>query len=63
MDKQARPSDRDIASAVRANTLILAICMALSWAVVQLIAAVSAVTLSQLTRQTSLGGIAPGEPV
>ena len=34
--------------------------MALSWAVVQLTAAVSAVTLSQLTGRTSLGGIAPG---
>ena len=60
MNSKVRLSDRDVAGAVRANTLILAICMALSWAVVQLTAAVSAVTLSQLTGRPSLGGIAPG---
>lgn len=50
----------DLPRAVRRNTLVLAACMALGWAVVQLVVALSAVVLSRLTGQTSLGGFAPG---
>src|SRR3989304_1288585 len=50
----------DLAKAVRRNTVVLAVCMGLSWALVQLVVALSAVILSRLTGQTSLGGFAPG---
>lgn len=50
----------DLPKAVRRNTVVLAACMGLSWAVVQLAVALSAVVLSRLTGQTSLGGFAPG---
>ncbi|HZJ09154.1 MAG TPA: MFS transporter [Trueperaceae bacterium] len=50
----------DLPKAVRRNTVVLAACMGLSWAVVQLVVALSAVVLSRLTGQTSLGGFAPG---
>ena len=39
--------------------VVLAVCLALSWSVVQLLAAVSAVTFAGLTGKTSLGGLAP----
>jgi len=50
----------DPAADVRRNTIILAACMGLSWAVVQLVVALSAIILSHLTGQISLGGFAPG---
>lgn len=50
----------DLTGVIRTNTLVLAACMALSWAVIQLVAAVSAVTLTRLTGQPALGGLAPG---
>lgn len=49
----------DLAKAVRSNTIVLAACMALSWAVVQLVVALSAVILSHLIGQTAFGGFAP----
>ena len=57
--KQRKASPEDLARAVPRNTVVLATCMGLSWAVVQLVVALSAVVLSRLTGQTALGGIAP----
>jgi MFS family permease len=44
---------------VRFNTGVLAACLTLSWAVVQLLAAFGAVTLSTLTGRPAIAGIAP----
>lgn len=49
-----------MAAVVRRNVAVLGVSLAASWAVVQLVAAVSAVTLARLTYVTSTGGIAPG---
>lgn len=50
----------DFRAVVRRNTIVLAICMGLSWAVVQLAMALGAVTVSRLTGEPSLGGFGPG---
>jgi MFS family permease len=48
----------DTAVIVRRNTIVLALCMTLSWAVVQLFAALGAVTLATLSRP-AVAGFAP----
>jgi MFS family permease len=48
----------ETAGIVRRNTIVLALCMALSWAVVQLYAALGAVTLATLARP-AVAGFAP----
>ncbi|HJP64754.1 MAG TPA: MFS transporter, partial [Actinomycetota bacterium] len=60
MVEQARPVDEAaLRSAVRRNTSALAVCLALSWAVVQLLSALGAVTLAALTGRRALAGVAP----
>jgi MFS family permease len=49
----------DLSPTIRRNTVVLAGCMALSWAVVQLWATVAAPILSDLTGRPSLAGFAP----
>ncbi|PIR82661.1 hypothetical protein COU20_01300 [Candidatus Kaiserbacteria bacterium CG10_big_fil_rev_8_21_14_0_10_59_10] len=53
-------TSKDLTADVRRNTAILAACMGLSWAVVQLVVALSAVIFAYLTGEASLGGLAPG---
>ncbi len=45
---------------VRRNVVVLATAMAMSWSVVQLVAALGAVTFKHLTHEPSLAGFAPG---
>jgi MFS family permease len=47
------------AAVVRRNTVVLALCLTLSWAVVQLLAAPGAVTLATLSGRPTLAGLAP----
>jgi MFS family permease len=47
------------ASIVRRNTIVLALCLTLSWAVVQLLAALGAVTLATLSGRPAVAGFAP----
>jgi MFS family permease len=49
----------DLAPTVRRNTIVLAVCMTLTWAVVQLMAALAAVTLTMLTGHKALAGFGP----
>jgi MFS family permease len=49
----------DLAGTVRRNTVILAVCLTLTWAVVQLMAALAAVTLTTLTGRKALAGFGP----
>jgi MFS family permease len=49
----------DLAATVRRNTLVLAVCMTLTWAVVQLMAALAAITLTTLTGHKAFAGFAP----
>ncbi|HEX2090036.1 MAG TPA: MFS transporter [Actinomycetota bacterium] len=50
----------DLSRTVRRNTILLAACLALSWAVVQLLVTVAAPVLSDLTGRPSLAGFGPG---
>ncbi|MBI2304312.1 MAG: MFS transporter [Chloroflexi bacterium] len=56
----SNPSQDALARVIRYNTVVLALCMALGWSVVQLVMGSSAVTLSHLTGSTAWGGLAPG---
>jgi MFS family permease len=47
------------AAVVRRNTVVLALCLTLSWTVVQLLAALGAVTLATLSGRPELAGRAP----
>jgi MFS family permease len=47
------------AAIIRRNTIVLALCLTLSWAVVQLLAALGAITLATLSGRPALAGLAP----
>ncbi len=49
----------DLSRTIRRNTIVLAACLALSWAVVQLVFTVAAPVLSGLTRRPALAGFGP----
>ena len=48
-----------LGAVVRWNTLVLAACTAINWAVVLLFAALGAITSAELTGQAALAGVAP----
>lgn len=50
---------RQLDAIVRWNTLVLAACTAINWAIVQLAAALGAITGVALTAQAALAGVAP----
>jgi MFS family permease len=47
------------AAIIRRNTIVLALCLTLSWAVVQLLATLGAVTLATLSGRPTVAGLAP----
>ena len=49
----------DLSRTIRRNTIVLAGCMALSWAAVQLLVSVAAPILAELTGRRSVAGIGP----
>jgi MFS family permease len=54
-----RLSEEQSVAIVRRNTVVLALCLTLSWAVVQLLAALGAITLATLSGHPALAGLAP----
>ena len=51
--------EADLKPVIRRNTLVLASCLALSWAVVQLLVAVAAPVFAELTGRRSIAGVGP----
>lgn len=55
----SQPTPEGSAGVIRRNTIVLALCLGLAWAVVQLFAALGAITLATLTGRRALAGVAP----